>query len=107
MKEIRLSDTKLFQGISEPEIHLMLDCLRTEEKKYKKGEMILRMGDIVSSLGMVISGSVLIENDDIWGNRSILDQIGPGQIFAETYACVTGEKLMVNVAAATDVKVLL
>lgn len=36
MKEIRLSDTKLFQGISEPEIHLMLDCLRTEEKKYKK-----------------------------------------------------------------------
>ena len=84
----------------------MLDCLRTEEKKYKKGEMILRMGDTVSSLGMVISGSVLIENDDIWGNRSILDQIGPGQIFAETYACVTGEKLMVNVAAATDVKVL-
>lgn len=106
MKEIRLSDTKLFQGISEPEIHLMLDCLRTEEKKYKKGEMILRMGDTVSSLGMVISGSVMIENDDIWGNRSILDQIGPGQIFAETYACVTGEKLMVNVAAATDVKVL-
>ena len=39
MKEIRLSDTKLFQGISEPEIHLMLDCLRTEEKKYKKGEI--------------------------------------------------------------------
>lgn len=106
MKEIRLSDTKLFQGISEREIHLMLDCLQTEEKYYKKDEMILHMGDMVSSLGMVISGSVLIENDDIWGNRSILDQIGPGQIFAETYACMAGEKLMVNVTAATDAKVL-
>ena len=58
MKEIRLSDTKLFQGISEREIHLMLDCLQTEEKYYKKDEMILHMGDMVSSLGMVISGSV-------------------------------------------------
>lgn len=106
MKEIRLSDTKLFQGISETEIHLMLDCLKTEEKNYKKDEVILHMGDTVTSLGMVISGSALIENDDIWGNRSILDQIGPGQIFAETYACVSGEKLMVNVTAATDVKVL-
>src|SRR5699024_387239 len=106
MKEIRLSDTKLCQGISETEIHLMRDCLKTEEKNDKKDEVILHMGDTVTSLGMVISGSALIENDDIWGNRSILDQIGPGQIFAETYACVTGEKLMVNVAAATDVKVL-
>ena len=58
------------------------------------------MGDRVSELGLVLSGSVLIENDDLWGNRSILDRIGPGQIFAETYACVPGEKLLVTVTAA-------
>ena len=64
------------------------------------------MGDRVSELGLVLSGSVLIENDDLWGNRSILDRIGPGQIFAETYACVPGEKLLVTVTAAEKTEVL-
>lgn len=101
-----LSKTKLFQGVSQKEAESMLDCLQGEEKFYQKGEIILRMGDTVSSLGMVLSGSVMIENDDIWGNRSILDQVGPGQVFAETYACVPGEKLMVNVVAAADARIL-
>lgn len=101
-----LSKTKLFQGVSQKEAESMLDCLQGEEKFYQKGEMILRMGDTVSSLGMVLSGSVMIENDDIWGNRSILDQVGPGQVFAETYACVPDEKLMVNVVAAADARIL-
>lgn len=101
-----LSKTKLFQGVSQKEAESMLDCLQGEEKFYQKGEMILRMGDTVSSLGMVLSGSVMIENDDIWGNRSILDQIGAGQVFAETYACVQDEKLMVNVVAAEDAEIL-
>ena len=101
-----LSKTKLFQGVSQKEAESMLDCLQGEKKFYQKGEMILRMGDTVSSLGMVLSGSVMIESDDIWGNRSILDQIGPGQVFAETYACVADEKLMVNVVAAEDAEIL-
>lgn len=67
-----LSKTKLFQGVSQKEAESMLDCLQGEKKFYQKGEMILRMGDTVSSLGMVLSGSVMIESDDIWGNRKIL-----------------------------------
>lgn len=83
----------------------MLKCLAARERHFQKSETIYRVGDTVTDVGLVLSGSVLIENDDFWGNRSILDQIGPGQIFAETYACVPGEKLMVAVtaAAASDI----
>lgn len=106
MNFFNLSKTALFQGSTAEETEKILSCLRAEEKHYKKEEIICHMGDTVTSLGVVISGSVLIENDDIWGNRSILDCVGPGQIFAETYACVPGEKLMVNVTAAEDTVIL-
>lgn len=106
MNFFNLSKTALFQGSTAEETEMILSCLRAEEKHYKKEEIICHMGDTVTSLGVVISGSVLIENDDIWGNRSILDCVGPGQIFAETYACVPGEKLMVNVTAAEDTVIL-
>ena len=106
MNFLYLSKTALFQGSTAEETEKILSCLGAEEKHYRKEEIICHMGDTVTSLGVVISGSVLIENDDIWGNRSILDRVGPGQIFAETYACVPGEKLMVNVTAAEDTVIL-
>ena len=68
--------------------------------------MIFRAGEVVRSIGLVLSGSVNIENDDVWGNKSILDNIGPGQVFAETYACVPGEPMMVSVVASENVEVL-
>lgn len=63
------------------------------------------MGDRVSELGIVLSGSVFVENTDLWGNRSILSKITPGQVFAETYAFCR-ESMMVNVTAAEASTVL-
>lgn len=101
-----LSRTVLFRGSSAEEIRVMLDCLGSEQKHYKKGEMIYYSGDTVQSLGLVLSGRAQIESDDIWGNKSVLDSVGPGMVFAETYACVPGEALMVNVVAAEDSEIL-
>ena len=56
---------------------------------------------------MVLIGRVIIELGDVWGNNSVLSSIGPGGIFAETYACIPGEPLMVNVTAAEDTEALL
>ena len=95
-----LSRSPLFRGAGESGIGEMLSCLGAEERSYEKEEMIYRAGNTVTSLGVVMHGSVMIVNDDLWGNRSILDRVEPGQIFAETYACVPGEKLLVDVFAA-------
>lgn len=76
----------LFHGIdtAEQELIRQSGCIR--KGHYKKSELIFHMGDKVRELGIVLSGSVTIENIDLWGNRSILSNIAPGQIFAETYA---------------------
>lgn len=101
-----LSKTVLFRGMSGEDIENMLDGNGAKQQHFSKGEIIFRAGDIVQSLGLVLAGSVNIENDDIWGNKSILDNIGPGQVFAETYACVPGEPMMVSVVASEAVEVL-
>lgn len=106
MDHLFLSKTALFRGISPDEVKSMMSCLQAFTKRYPRGAVIHRAGDAIHSVGMVLSGSVSIENDDIWGNKSILDRVAPGQIFAETYACLPGEPLMVNVVAVEPTKVL-
>ena len=106
MDYLFLSKTILFRGISPEEIRSMMDCLQAFTKSYPRGSVIHHAGDTIHAVGMVLSGSVSIENDDIWGNKSILDRILPGQIFAETYACLPGEPLMVNVVSVEPTEIL-
>ncbi len=96
----------LFSGISEDEILEMLKCLEAKKASYKKGEFILRAGETTEAIGLVLSGNVLIIQDDIWGNRNILSKIGPGQTFAAAFACAPGAVLNVTAAAETAVTVM-
>lgn len=102
----QLSETKLFSGTTENEAQAMLECLSATSKKYKKGEIIYHAGATISHVGMVLSGSVHIENNDVFGNKTILSHVGPGEIFGETYACIPGEPLMVDAVVAEDATVL-
>ena len=106
MDYLFLSRTVLFRGISPDEVKSMISCLQAFTKTYPRGTIIHHAGDTIHSVGMVLSGSVSIENDDIWGNKSILDRVAPGQTFAENYACLPNELLMVNVVAVEPTEIL-
>lgn len=106
MDYLFLTKTGLFRGADETGIEAMLACLGASTKTFQKDEIIFHAGDTVASVGMVLSGGVNIENDDIWGNRSILGHVGPGAVFGETYACIPGEPLMVNATASEKTSVL-
>ena len=80
-----LSQTMLFSGESPEEIKEMLSCLGAVTRSYGKGEIIYHAGECVHSMGLVLSGNVQIESDDVWGNHSVLDDITTGFFFAETY----------------------
>ena len=101
-----LAGTRLFQGIREHEIEAMLTCLSAEERTYGKDAYIYRAGDVTGRLGVVMEGAVNIIKDDVWGNRKIIENTGRGQIFGETYACLKGEPLMVDVQASERSRIL-
>ena len=82
----KLSKTVLFQGATPEETEQMLSCLKAGKRKYKKEEMIYRVGEVVSCIGIVLSGSVLIENDDIWGNRSVLERVRKIKVAQNIYS---------------------
>ncbi len=103
---MNLSNTQLFYGLKEDEITSLLDCLNAEKRSYKKGEVILSEGSTTENSGIVLSGMVMISCCDIWGNNSILGNAAPGSIFAEVYACIPGQPLLVTVSAAEDTSIL-
>ncbi|MDO4267396.1 MAG: Crp/Fnr family transcriptional regulator [Eubacteriales bacterium] len=102
-----LAKTPLFSGITPEEIGQMLECLAGKEQSYGRDQVIFHAGDTTDRLGLVLSGAVNIERDDFWGSRTLLSRVEPGQVFAETYACVPGEPMLVNAVAAERTNVLL
>lgn len=92
----------LFHGMTDDEIKTALSSLRVQEKRFIKGSFIFHAGDTTSRFGIVLKGSVTIETNDIWGNRTILSHIGAGQVFAETYALLSNEPMLVDVTVNED-----
>ncbi|MBQ9815788.1 MAG: Crp/Fnr family transcriptional regulator [Lachnospiraceae bacterium] len=106
MDTSQLTETALFKGMSPVEIDACLKNLNAQAKKYKRGSIILHAGDHTSRMGLVISGSVTIESNDIWGNLTVLSHAGAGQFFAETYAMLPDEVMLVDVRANEDCEIL-
>lgn len=104
---MKLSNTQLFRGIEETEIESLLGCFETKEIAFKKGEYVLKEGNPTEYIGIVLSGAVIIELSDVWGNNSVINRIGVGGTFAEAFACIPGEPMTVNVRTSEDSTVLL
>ncbi len=88
-----LTKTEIFAGATEEEVSSMLNCLSAKKKKYQKDGIIFHAGILSHSIGVMLKGNALILKTMIsGGNRSVLNYVKEGQIFAETYACALDEK---------------
>ena len=98
--------TAFFRGLGDEDLAEALRTLRAAVKTYDRGELILHAGEPTERMGLVLSGSVTIESNDLWGTRTILSHAGPGEFFAETYAMLPGEVLLVDAAANENCRIL-
>ncbi len=106
MKKSFLRQTPLFRGMTEDDIEKALHGLNAVERDYQKGAVILRAGDPTARMGLLLSGGVTIESCDPWGKRTLLSHVGPGQLFAESYALLEGEPMQVDVCVSEDCRIL-
>lgn len=97
-----LKRTRLFAGVIDSEIESMLSCLGAQLKTYKKGEYVLRQGEHLSDITVLVKGNLHIQKDDYWGNRSILGEITVGEMFGEAYAATNSCVLLNDVVAVED-----
>lgn len=97
-----LKKTKLFSGVGEDDVTSMLSCLGARLKSYKKGEFVLRQGEHLSDIVVLVDGKLHIQKDDYWGNRSILGLIDVGEMFGEAYVSPESSSLLNDVVAVED-----
>lgn len=101
-----LKNNPLFRGLGEEAITVVLRNTGARIKTVKSGEYILNAGNITSSIGFVLSGSVLVIQEDFWGHRNIMTRVKSGDIFAEVFAAAAGTELNVSVIANEDSEIL-
>ncbi len=101
-----LKRTQLFSGVGDDEIVSMLSCLGARLFTYKKGEYVLRQGEHLNDITVLVEGNLHIQKDDYWGNRSILGQIAVGEMFGEAYVAPESGALLNDVVAVEDSAVM-
>ena len=106
MNDAILRKSLLFQEMTDLERNTCLSALNAHERSYKKETCILHAGNVTDQMGMVLSGSVNIESNDVWGNCTLLSHVAAGQVFAETYALLPNEVMLVDVIANEDCRIL-
>lgn len=102
-----LSGCPLFADIDRADLGPLLDCLGAKRIQVRKNQVILAEGDPARYVGVVLEGSVRIEKVDYYGNRSIMAQAQPGELFAESFACAGSATMPVSAVAASDGQIML
>ena len=89
----------LFFDIEDEDLIKMLTCLGARTDFFDKKYTVFSEGAPAKYIGIVLSGSVQIIQIDYYGNRSILSEIAPSQVFGEAFACAETDNLPVSAVA--------
>jgi CRP-like cAMP-binding protein len=79
---VEMKNSPFFEGIEETEEEKVLKGLDAHEMTYDKENYILHCGEQVKEMGLLVSGGLLIVQEDFWGNRNLVAKIEPGDVFA-------------------------
>ena len=101
-----LRSCPFFTGLNEDEILSILHCVQAVEIARQRGAYIFRAGDSTEVMGLVLSGTTLVIQEDLWGHRNILSKCSAGD-FWRAYAAAPGAILNISVVAEEDCEILL
>ncbi len=102
-----LKKCRLFDDIGDDNLIAMLGCLRAKVRAYGKNQAIMSEGEKASDIGIMLKGRAQLIRDDYYGNRSIVANIQPSQLFAESFVCAGADTVPVDIIATEDSEVML
>lgn len=101
-----VKELRVFDGFNAEMYKDVLLSIGAYEKKFPKGAYIALSEEKVGCISVILSGTVHMESEDIWGNKTILVFMNRGDLFGETFACGSAQVSLVNFYAATPVVAL-
>ena len=99
-------DSPLFHGIAPGDRKAVLDCVSYHVGSYAKGEIIALEGENLNHIGVILSGSVDMVKEDLWGNKTIVMRLREKELFGETFACGNDSLSVVTFLASEDAEIL-
>ena len=102
-----LKKCPLFHGIAEDNLLRMLTCLGARVTAFDKKYTIFAEGKPARHIGILLSGSAQVVQHDYYGNRTIVEGIGPAGVFGEAFACAQVEAVPISVIANEPCEVML
>ena len=97
----------LFDQIEDKNLITLLGCVGAKVETFDKKYTIFTEGIPAKHIGIVLSGSAQIVQNDYFGNRSILSSVHPSEIFGEAFACADIPALPVSVIANEPCEIML
>lgn len=102
-----LRQCPLFENIEDENLSPMLSCLGMTVKTFDKNEFVMSEGEPARYVGILLTGNLQIESTDYFGNRSVVGNVLPTGLFAESFACAASEAIPVDVVATEKSEVAL
>ena len=84
----------------------MLNCLGAKVETFDKKFTIFAEGKSARYIGIILTGSAQLIQNDYYGNRSIVATVEPSEIFGEAFACAEVKKLPLSVIAVEPSEVM-
>ncbi len=96
----------LFAGIKPEDLTAMLHCIGYRVRSYARGEVVAFEGENLKHIGIVLSGSVDMVKEDLWGNKTMLLRSRKNDLFGETFACGEDTLSVVTFIVSEDAQIL-
>lgn len=93
-----IPQTPVFDGISAEECRRIYECFGVQEKRFQPEELIYDFDSGRHTIGVLATGSAIVERVDQRGDRTILEHLQPGGVFGEMlmFRNVLGDSVCVS-----------
>lgn len=99
-------DIDLFENIEDNEVLELLKCIGIKTKTYKKNTLIVKAGNKIDYLGVILDGSAEITKTDLLNKKTIIEELKINDIFGHNIVCLGLNKSPVDIIAKTKCEVL-
>ncbi|MBQ4122480.1 Crp/Fnr family transcriptional regulator [bacterium] len=100
-------DIAFFENINNNEILELLKCIGIKTKKFKQNSYILKTGEKIDYLGVILEGNAQIIKNDFLNRERIIENLKIDDIFGHNIVCLGQNKSPVDVITKTNCEVLL
>lgn len=103
----QIKNSPVFWGMNEEELKALLECFNARLKSYDDGDMIIRQGDMITNIYLILEGVVNIEKDSYWGRRIIVTKLGINDNIALAFVASRDVTSRIDAVAVGKTRLLL